>query len=127
VEYTALVIIVALVEYVIFMAACGKARIKYKIQAPAVSGNEMFERYFRVQQNTLEQLVIFIPSILLCSYYFHAVAAAIVGIFFVIGRAIYFKHYIADPSARGPGMMITFIANVLLLAGALAGSVLSLL
>ncbi len=126
-KYTALVVIITLIEYAVFMAACGRARIKYKIHAPAVSGNEMFERYLRVQQNTLEQLIIFIPAITLCAVFLHDVTAAIVGIFFVVGRAMYFKSYIADPSGRGPGMMIGFIATILLLIGALVGTILSLL
>lgn len=122
-EYIALVVIAALIEYMVFMGACGRARMTYKIYAPVTTGNEIFERYFRVQQNTLEQLIIFIPAIFLCGWLLHAPAAAVIGLFFILGRAIYFKAYIADPAKRGPGMIIGFLANILLLAGALFGAV----
>jgi len=60
-----LVIALALVEFFLFGVAVARARARYDIPAPATIGNEVFERYFRVQMNTLEQLVIFVPSVLL--------------------------------------------------------------
>ena len=125
-EYIAIVVLLSLIEYIFFMAMVGKARTEYSISAPAIIGNEMFERVFRVQQNTLEQLVIFIPAIYLCGYYLHAVAAAMIGFFFIIGRAIYYKGYTADPAKRGAGMLISFFTNVILILGGLTGIVKSL-
>ena len=71
-----LVIGAALLEYLWFAFAVGKARETYKVSAPATTGNEIFERNFRVQMNTLEQLIIFIPSILIFAHYFDARIAA---------------------------------------------------
>ena len=62
--YTGIVILIALLEYVGFMMAVGRARGLYGVKAPSVTGDEMFERYYRVQQNTVEQLVIFLPAML---------------------------------------------------------------
>ena len=56
-----LVIGLALLEYFIFGALVGQARGKHGVEAPAVTGHPEFERRLRVQQNTLEQLMIFIP------------------------------------------------------------------
>ncbi len=125
-DYVALVIVLALVQYFFFTGMVGKARGKYSINAPATIGDEMFERYFRVQQNTLEQLIIFIPSIYLFGLYVHAIAAAGIGVFFLIGRMIYFKGYVSDPSSRGKGMAIGFCAFAILLLGALVGIILAL-
>jgi len=57
-----LVIGLAMVQFFFFLFAVGKARGTYKVPAPATTGNEVFERYFRVQMNTLELLVMFVPA-----------------------------------------------------------------
>lgn len=120
-EYITLVVVLSLLEYMLFMMLVGKARVEHNVPAPATTGNEIFERYFRVQQNTIEQLVIFVPSIYMFGVYVNDTAAAIVGAFFILGRAIYARGYIKEPKKRGPGMMITMLSNVILLLGALVG------
>lgn len=122
-EYVALVSILALMQYFFFVAMVGKARGTYSVKAPATTGNEMFERVFRVQQNTLEQLIIFLPSIYLFGLYVHALAAAGIGVFFLLGRAIYYKSYITDPSTRTVGMVLGVFSYVVLTLGALIGVV----
>ncbi len=117
--YTAIVILLALLEYLVFMMAVGRARNKYEIAAPAVTGNEIFERYYRVQQNTVEQLVVFLPAIIVFAYYVGDLWAAGIGLVFIIGRFVYFRGYVAAPEKRGPGMMLTFLANFVLVIGAL--------
>ena len=126
-EYVTLVVIIALLEYVFFTMRTGKARADSGLKAPAVTGNEMFERYFRVQQNTLEQIVVFIPSIYIFGMYLHELTAAGLGILFILGRALYFRGYTTDPEKRGPGMVITVMASVFLLLGGLAGVIMELL
>ena len=61
--YVAIVTVVALLQFIWFGWQVGVARGKYNIPAPAVSGNEMFERVFRVHANTLETLVVFLPAL----------------------------------------------------------------
>lgn len=118
-----LVIAVALVEYLFFGMAVGHARMKYDIMAPATAGNEHFERYYRVQMNTLEQLVVFVPAILMFAHYLSAPWAAGLGALFVIGRAIYFRDYVRNPKKRGTGFGIAFLPMLVLLAGAVLGAV----
>jgi glutathione S-transferase len=67
--YVHIVIALALLEFFLFGVAVARARATYRVRAPATSGHEVFERYFRVQMNTLEQLVIFVPSILMFGVY----------------------------------------------------------
>ena len=122
-QYVTLVVILALLEYMVFMMLTGKARADHKVTAPATTGNEIYERYFRVQQNTIEQLVIFIPSVYMFGAYVNDIAAAIIGAFFIIGRAIYARSYVSDPKKRGPGFGLTMLSNVVLLLGALVGLV----
>ena len=61
-ELLAIITVLILIQTLFFGFEVGKARGKYKIKAPAVSGDEMFDRHYRIHQNTIEQIVIFIPS-----------------------------------------------------------------
>jgi uncharacterized membrane protein YecN with MAPEG domain len=121
-----LVIGAALLEYLWFGFAVGKARETYKVQAPATTGNEIFERTFRVQMNTLEQLIMFIPSILLFAHYFDPRIAAAIGAIFLIGRVVYFRSYVRDPKSRSLGFGLSFLPIVVLLVGAVIGAALAL-
>lgn len=118
-----IVIALALIEFFVFLLAVGRARDTYKVPAPATSGHEMFERYFRVQMNTIEQLVIFLPSILLFARYVHPLIAAALGLVFVIGRWVYFKGYVKDPAKRSTGFGLSAIPNLILLVGGLIGAI----
>lgn len=112
----------ALLQYLYFGFVVGAARGKYKIAAPAVTGHKYFERAYRVQQNTLEQLVIFIPALMLFASYVHGLTAAGMGVVFIIGRFLYFVAYMKDPASRGPGFIISYMATVLLLLGGMGGA-----
>ncbi len=65
----ALIAALALVEYVVFLLQAGQARGRYGVPAPATTGHPVFERYLRVQQNTIEQLVIFLPALFICAHF----------------------------------------------------------
>ena len=124
--YTDIVTALALLQFVWFSMQVAKARGKYQVEAPAVSGNEIFERYFRVHMNTLEQLIVFIPSIVLFGRYIEPRIAAALGIVFLIGRALYFRSYVSDPKKRSLGFGLTFLPNAILLVGAVIGAALAL-
>lgn len=117
------VIGLALVEFLYFAFAVGRARVRYRIPAPATSGNEIFERYFRVQMNTLEQLVIFVPSILLFARYGSPTVAAGLGVIFLAGRIVYFNSYVAEPRKREVGFVMSVLPTAILLVGGLYGAV----
>src|ERR1700744_5748339 len=125
--YVHLVIGLALVEFLFFAVAVTRARIRYKVPAPAIAGNEIFERYFRVQMNTLEQLVVFLPAILIFAHYLSPYVAAALGALFVIGRLVYLFGYVKDPKKRGLGFILSILPNAVLLAGAIYGSVKAIL
>ena len=115
-----------LLQYSFFAFMVGSARGKYEVSAPAVIGHEVFERYYRVQQNTLELLIVFIPGMFLFSHYVHILAAAVLGLVFFVGRMIYYKTYIADPKSRALGFALSFLAAHALTVGGLVGAVLKL-
>ena len=121
--YLAIVAALALLEYLGISILVGRARGKYGIKAPATSGHPVFDRTFRVHQNTLEQLIVFLPALWLFGTYVSPTWGALLGLFFLVGRVLYVRGYIADPEKRGMGFLIGFVANVLLLLGGLIGAV----
>lgn len=125
-ELVAIVVIVALIQYAIFGALVGKARGTYSVEAPAVSGHPVFERYYRVQMNTLESLMLFIPAIFLFATYVSAQFAAILGIVFIIGRYLFFRAYIKEPKSRGLGFMLTMLPSAIMALGTLGVLVMGL-
>ncbi len=125
-QFVALVTLLLLFQYLTFMMLCGMARGKGGVQAPATTGDELFERALRVQVNTLEQLVITLPAMWISAMYYRPLVAAGLGLVFFLGRLLYRAGYMQDPAKRGPGMMIGFLANVALLLTALWGAVMQL-
>ena len=121
-ELVTIVIALALIEYTVFGMLVGKARGKYGIDAPAISGNPIFERYYRVQQNTLEVLVLFIPGMWMFGHYVSADVAAGLGLIFIVGRFLYLRSYVADPKSRSIGFALSFIPAQILIIGGLIGA-----
>jgi len=117
-----LVLAAALVEFFFFGLAVARARGTYKVAAPATSGHEVFERYFRVQMNTLEQLIIFVPGIMLFALYVSPIAAAALGLLFIVGRALYFRGYVRAAEDRHRGFMLSVVPNMVLLVGGALGA-----
>ncbi|HWI25772.1 MAG TPA: MAPEG family protein [Stellaceae bacterium] len=120
--YPALATCLALLVYLWTVARVALARGRYKIAAPAVTGHPDFERHFRIQQNTVEQLVLFLPSLWVFSLTVSQIWAGIIGLVFVAARLLYVVSYARNPAARGPGFTIGFVACVVLLLGGLAGT-----
>jgi uncharacterized MAPEG superfamily protein len=120
--YVHIVIVLALAEFFYFGLAVGKARGRYNVLAPATTGNEMFERYFRVHMNTLELLVMFIPSVLLFGHYLNPYLAAGLGAVFLIGRLVYLFAYVKDPKKREVGFALSMVPILILMLGAIVGA-----
>ena len=125
-QLVAIVTALALVQYFVLGLRVGQARGKYGIEAPAITGHPIFERHFRVHQNTLEQLVLFIPALWLFATYVSAAVAAGLGVLFIVGRFVYARGYVAEPKKRGPGTALTALATMVLLVGGLVGALLQL-
>jgi glutathione S-transferase len=125
--YTAAATLLALVLHQAVTMMVSQARTKYGIKAPAVSGHEHFERTYRVQMNTVEQIVFFLPALWLCAVLLSDLGAAIGGVIWVIGRAIYAVSYVNDPAKRGPGLGISMLAQYGLWLGAAGGLVRAML
>ena len=117
-----LIVALALLQFFAFATAVGRAREKYHVAAPATTGNEVFERYFRVQMNTLELLVMFVPSIWMFGFYVSTNIASVLGGIYIIGRVMYFFSYVKDPKKRSLGFGLSAAPVAALLIGALMGA-----
>lgn len=125
--FPSLVTALTLLLYLILTINVGRARAKYKVSPPATTGDPNFERVLRVQQNTLEQLVFFLPLLWLFSYYVSPLWSAGIGAIWLIGRILYALGYYQAAEKRGIGFAISSLSSMVLLVGALVGIVLNLL
>lgn len=121
-QYTVLATFAALVTYVWFMVKVGRARKHYGIEAPRTTGNADFERIFRVQQNTVEHLVAFLPALWIFGHYVSDPVAGFLGLCWTGARALYAIEYYADARKRGPGAVLTALIGLVLLVGGTIGA-----
>jgi glutathione S-transferase len=121
-----LVTILALVLLFVVTINVGRARVKYGVKAPLVNGDPAFERALRVQQNTLEQIVLFLPAMWIFGTVFSPIYAAILGTIWIVGRILYAWGYYQAAEKRGPGFGISSLATIVLILGSLGGTILQL-
>lgn len=96
----------------------GRARAKYQVKAPAVSGHELFERAYRIQLNTIENVLMFLPALWLYAIFLGDKGAGDSGVIWLIARVWFAIAYQLNPAKRGLG----FIISILVIAGLWAGA-----
>ena len=127
-QWTPIICLVAIAEYLFFAVRVGTKRGPLGVAVPATTGNEEWECLFRVQQNTMEQMVAFLPAAFAFAWFISDPAAAALGGVWVLGRAIYFVGYTGgDPGKRAPGAIMTMGSTTILLIGSLYGAVRAML
>jgi glutathione S-transferase len=122
-NYTALVTLLAVALYFSTGLAVANARQKFGVVVPATTGHADFERVFRVQQNMLEWMPIFLPLLWLFALYVSDAGAAVLGLFWIGGRIIFIRGYSQAAEKRHRGFFVQMAASGALLIGALAGLV----
>jgi glutathione S-transferase len=121
-NYIDVVAVFAVFQLIFFSTLVGRARGKYGVAAPAVVGHEFFERAYRVQMNTLEQLVAFLPALFLAAKYWPEAVIAGIGLVYLLGRFIYWRAYMSAPKSRGLGYALSAMPTLALLVAALVGA-----
>jgi glutathione S-transferase len=121
---TAIVTCLTLILYGVFTARVALARAEYKINAPATSGHPVFERTFRIQQNTGEQLIITLPGLWMFSSLVSPMWGSLLGLVWIAGRIVYAVCYTRNPESRALGFVIGFLANAVLVLGSLVVAIL---
>ena len=115
----AAVTLVSLLVYFWLGLRVAGARRRHGVTAPAITGNEDFERVFRAHQNTLEWLPMYLVSLWLFALYWSADVAALLGLVWIVGRILYGLGYAKAAGSRSTGFMIQALATGVLLFGAL--------
>lgn len=122
-KLTALVTIAAILYTFVLGGRVGALRGKTGVAAPATTGDPIFERAFRVHMNTTEQLVVFLPVLWLSVQVIGDAWTGLIGTIWLAGRVLYTASYMKDPTRRGPGMLITLSATLVLIVVTIVGIV----
>jgi len=123
-NYVDIVAILAVLQYLIFGSLVSRARGTYGIKAPAVTGSEQFERLYRVQMNTLELLVAFMPALYIAARYWPAPYVAALGSVYLVGRLLYWRAYVTEPNRRTLGFTLSLGPIFILALAALVPAIL---
>lgn len=126
-DWIVLVTLAALLQYLYFGFLVGKARSQYSIKAPATTGHDLFERFYRVQMNTVELLIVLLPALWLAAAYWSPPWMCALGVVYIAGRFVYLKTYTNPASNRTLGYALSYIPTFLLVLAAIAGALISLL
>jgi glutathione S-transferase len=122
---SAVVTVLAVLLGLYTMVLVGRMRAKHGVHAPAMTGAPEFERAVRVQMNTLEQVVLFLPVLWLATVYpvLSGYLAPGLGLIWIIGRILYASGYMADAAKRSSGFLIAGVALLGLLVASIVGIV----
>jgi uncharacterized MAPEG superfamily protein len=110
-------VIAALLAYILSIIKVGGARRKFGVAVPATTGNPDFERVFRGQQNTVEQLVLFLPLVVIAANLWGDLWAGIYGLVWAVGRVLYITGYAIEAKKREVGFMLSGGLSLLVLIG----------
>ena len=115
--------LLAIAQLFVFGVLVGRARGRFGIAAPATTGHPIFERYYRVQRNTVESLLVFLPGLWLAAKYGSPRYAAMLGVVYLVGRVLYLTAYVNDPKKRSLGFSLSMVPAALLVIAALIGAI----
>jgi len=118
--FAALATLLVLVVYAALGAVVSRARTKYGVAAPAVTGNADFERRYRVQMNTLEQMPLILPLLWLTAALVGDLWAGAAGLVWVIGRIVYARGYYAEAARREAGFIVSAVPVVAMFVAVIA-------
>ena len=122
-----IVTLLALIELIVFGVLVCRARGTYGVAAPATTGNPIFERYYRVQANTIETLIVFLPALWIAATYWSPRYIALIGVVYLIARMLYLVDYVRDPKRRGAGYALSMLPALVLIIAGLVGAIKALL
>lgn len=126
-EYVNLVASLAVLQFFFFGFMTGDARRKSGLKAPAVTGHPDFERMYRVQTNTLEMMVAFLPVLYISAQYWSPLIVSLLGLIYIIGRFVYWRAYISSPEKRGLGFMLSMLPTLILILLSVVGAILKIM
>ncbi|MEM6706168.1 MAG: MAPEG family protein [Acidobacteriota bacterium] len=112
-EMVGLVALLAILEYFVLGFLVGRKR--GDVPAPAMTGPPDFERTLRAQQNMAERLVLFLPALYLSAQFNNNFWTWVIGLIWVVARAIYAAGYISSAQRRIPGILLAVLCEIALM------------
>lgn len=122
-DWVNFIALLAIIQYLYFGWKVAEARGRFGIKAPATTGHEEFERIYRVQVNTMESLVAFLPALYIAAHYWSNALAGLIGLAYLFGRLLYGRGYVIDASLRSRGFMLSIASIAVLLLMGLLGAI----
>ncbi len=123
--HTGLVTLLMLAIYFWMSLQTARVRTRTNTPAPAMSGSDELMRAIRVHENTMEGLILYLPALWLFALTVGDLWAALIGIFYPIGRILYARGYYAAANKRSTGFTIGILATAILYVGALISLVMA--
>ena len=113
----------------------GMQRLRLGIKAPEMTrvepgdprGDEMFKRAYRIQMNTQEGALVFLPALWICAFGWSDQLAGALGGIWIAARVWYALAYAADPTSRRSAFLLSQTIYVVTWLGGAAGLVLAAL
>ena len=124
---TTLALVLALLIYFALSINVGRARATWSVPAPQASGHPEFDKRYRVQMNTLEQLALLVPAVIVSAPVLGDLVTAGFTAVWGIGRIVFARAYYADPAKRGPGFGLTLFPSLIMLGAGIWGGISALI
>ncbi len=118
-----LALVAALFVYFGLGAVVGQARARYGVPAPQAGGHPEFDKRNRVHINTLEQLALLVPGVIVAAPVLGDMVTAGLTAVWSVGRILYARAYYADPAKRSLGFAFTFLPSMILLVAGAWGAI----
>lgn len=122
---TAAVTLLAILIGIGFSILVARTRLANNILPPAMSGNPKVERALRVQGNTVEGMLLFLPALWLAELYFHGWVPPLIGLIWCLGRILFAFCYMKDAEKRHIGFRISMLSVLALVLLAIYGLIVS--
>ncbi len=104
--WTGLVTLLTLLVIVILSFQVIRARVKYAIPSPQMTGSDEFMRTLRAHANSVEVVVVFLPLLWMTALATRDEIAAVIGVFWPISRILYASGYYKEAKKRFPGFIM---------------------
>src|SRR4051812_36181192 len=108
--FTAIVTALAILICIGFAILVSRVRRSVGIFPPTMTGDPRLERALRVQGNTLEGFVVFLPALWLAALYFQGWVPPIIGLVWCAGRIVFAAGYMASAEKRHIGFAISMLS-----------------
>jgi uncharacterized membrane protein YecN with MAPEG domain len=123
VAFSAAITLIAILIATGISIIVARVRLATGILPPAMSGNPRLERALRVQGNTVESFILFVPALWLATLYFQGWAPPVIGLIWCLGRIMFAIGYMEAAEKRHLGFRISMLSMLALVILAAIGIV----